>query len=170
MLSIIFWSFKFFALHCLCYLLKSLEKSIHHLSQVYQFQTFLFGKHWSFFSFWMVLKLTLLFYLTTMHISTSWCTESLIIQKHLWSTAWHLQSGLHKWKDAFCSFVNCSTERPKEGAHSIFMWPHLKTNNFSKFFCLELFLNSIARKYFDGNIFMFNSVRFATVYHYGLHI
>jgi len=47
--------------------------------------------------FWIVLKMTLLFYLTTMHISTSWCTESLTIWKYLWSTAWQIVTEWATW-------------------------------------------------------------------------
>lgn len=55
--------------------------------------------------FSVVLKLTLLFYLTTMHISISWSTESLIIRKHLWSTAWQIVTEWATWTKRCLLFI-----------------------------------------------------------------
>lgn len=71
--------------------------------------------------FWITLKLTLLFDLTTMHISISWCTESLVIQKHLWSTAWQVVTEWATWTKRCLLFI-CQLQLRKAKRGST---PHL---------------------------------------------
>lgn len=124
---------------CLCYLLKSLEKSIPHLIQVCQFRTFLFGKHWSSFVFLNGPKIdTAVLFDNSAHFyflvhRKPYYTKTLLINS-LTFAEWA------EWiKDAFCSFVNCSTERPKEGGHHIFVWSHKKQITFPNAFVLNYF-------------------------------